>query len=82
MFKVYVTFKTGDRHLDTDWCDEKKLMQSLYRLIHGPVARLNIIKEIRVVDQDDYTIFLSQEGKQIFPAILTQPQDNNHIIQN
>ena len=82
MFKVYVTFKTGDRHLDTDWWDEKKLMQSLYRLIHGPVARLNIIKEIRVVDQDDYTIFLSQEGKQIFPAILTQPQDNNHIIQN
>jgi len=80
MFKVYVTFKTGDRHLDTDWCDEKKLMQSLYRLIHGPVARLNIVEEIRVVDQDDYIVFLSQQGKQIFPHI---PQkENNHVIQN
>jgi hypothetical protein len=47
MFRVYVTFKTGDRHLDTEWCDDKKMIQSLYRLIHGPVARLNIIKEIR-----------------------------------
>ena len=82
MFRVYVTFKTGDRHLDTEWCDDKKMIQSLYRLIHGPVARLHVIKEIRVVDQDDYTIFLSQEGKQIFPAILTQPQDNNQILQN
>lgn len=81
MFRVYVTFNTGDRHLDTDWCDDKKMIQSLYRLIHGPVSHMNIIKEIRVVDQDDCTIFLSQEGKQIFPAILTQPQDDN-IIQN
>jgi len=80
MFKVYVTFKTGDRHLDTDWCDEKKLMQSLYRLIHGPVARLNIIKEIRVVDQDDCIVFLSQLGKQIFPHI--PQQENNHVVQN
>ncbi len=81
MFRVYVTFNTGDRHLDTDWCDDKKMIQSLYRLIHGPVSHMNIIKEIRVVDQDDCTIFLSQEGKQIFPAILTHPQDDN-IIQN
>ena len=80
MFRVYVTFKTGDRHLDTDWCDDKKMIQSLYRLIHGPVARMNVIKEIRVVDQDDYTIFLSQEGKQIFPHI--PQQENNHVIQN
>ena len=81
MFKVYVTFKTGDRHLDTDWCDDKKMIQSLYRLIHGPVSHMNIIKEIRVVDHDDCTIFLSQEGKQIFPAIQ-QPQEHNHVIQN
>ena len=80
MFRVYVTFKTGDRHIDTDWCDDKKLIQSLYRLIHGPVAHMGIIKEIRVVDQDDYIIFLSQSGKQVFPPI---PQsENNHVVQN
>ena len=77
MFRVYVTFKTGDRHIDTDWCDDKKLIQSLYRLIHGPVAHMGIIKEIRVVDQDDCIIFLSQSGKQIFPQIPQSENDNN-----
>ena len=69
MFRVYVTFNTGDQHIDTDWCDDKEMIQSLYRLIHGPVGRLNIIKEILVVDQGDCTVFLSQEGKQVFPDI-------------
>ncbi len=78
MFRVYVTFNTGDQHLDTDWCDDKKLIQSLYRLIHGPVARLNIIREIRVVDQGDNTVFLSQLGKQIFPPI--PQQEHNHVV--
>ncbi len=80
MYRVYVTFNTGDQHLDTDWCDDKQMIQSLYRLIHGPVARIGIIKEIRVVDQDDYIIFLSQSGKQVFPSI--QQSENNHVIQN
>ena len=80
MFRVYVTFNTGYRHLDTDWCGQEQLLQSLNRLCHGPVAHMGIIKEIRVVDQDDYTIFLSQSGKIVFPTI---PQsENNHVVQN
>ena len=80
MYRVYVTFNTGDQHLDTDWCGQEQLLQSLKRLCHGPVAHMGIIKEIRVVDQDDYIIFLSQSGKQGFPPI---PQsENNHVVQN
>ena len=66
-FRVWITFNTGESHLDTDWCDQDTLMSSLRRLLHGPVARMNIITEIKVVDLNDCTVFLVQNGEQIFP---------------
>ena len=57
-FRIYITFETGDQHLDTDWCNQDTLMSSLRRLLHGPVARMNIITEIKVVDLNDCTVFL------------------------
>ena len=69
-FRIYITFETGDQHLDTDWCNQDTLMSSLQRLLHGPVSKMNIISEIKVVDLDDYIVFLVQGGKQIFPATI------------
>lgn len=68
MFKVYVTFNTGDTHLDTDWCDQDTLMSSLRRLLHGPVSRMGIITEIKVVDTGDCIVYMVQDGKQVFPT--------------
>ena len=67
-FRVYITFNTGDQHLDTDWCDQDTLMSSLRRLLHGPVSQMGIITEIRVIDMSDSIVFLVQDGEQVFPA--------------
>ena len=68
IFRVYITFDTGDSHLDTDWCSQDELMSSLSRLLHGPVSKMNIIKEIKVVDATDSIVYMVQDGKQVFPA--------------
>ena len=69
-FRVYITFDTGDQHLDTDWCDEKTLHKSMYRLRHGPISKMGILKEIRVIDDSDCTIFLVQDNKIVYPVIV------------
>lgn len=67
-FKVLIKFKGSDeQHLDTDWCDVEKLQDSLRRLLHGPAAAMGIISEILVIDSGDSTVFLVQDGKQIWP---------------
>lgn len=66
-FKIYITFNTGDTHVDTDWCDQETLMSSLRRLLHGPISRMNVLTEIKVVDLSDCTVFLVQDGKQVWP---------------
>jgi len=68
-YRIYITFDTGDRHLDTDWCNEQTLLRSLGRLRHGPISKMGVLKEIRVVDTDDCTVFLVQDDKVIFPQI-------------
>ena len=66
-FKIYITFNTGDTHVDTDWCDQETLMSSLRRLLHGPISRMNVLTEIKVVDLSDCIVFLVQDGKQVWP---------------
>ena len=44
-------------------------MSSLRRLLHGPVAKMGIITEIRVVDMSDSIVFLIQDGAQVFPEV-------------
>lgn len=66
-FRVWITFETGDSHLDTDWCDQTTLLSSLRRLLHGPVAQTGVITEIKVVDMSDSIVYLVQNGKQIWP---------------
>ena len=39
-FRIYITFDTGDQHLDTDWCDEQTLYRSIHRLRHGPISKM------------------------------------------
>lgn len=67
-FKIYITFNTGDTHVDTDWCNQETLLSSLRRLLHGPIARMNVLAEIKVIDTMDCTVFLVQNGKQVWPA--------------
>jgi hypothetical protein len=68
-FRIWITFETGDSHLDTDWCGQEQLLSSLQRLLHGPAARMGIITEIKVVDTMDCIVFLVQNGEQVFPEV-------------
>ncbi len=68
-YRVWITFNTGDRHLDTDWCDVTELQDSLRRLIHGPISKLHVISEIRVIDMSDCTVYLIQDDRQVFPEV-------------
>jgi|TARA_R100000081_G_C4734347_1_gene125209 hypothetical protein len=68
-FRIWISFETGDTHLDTDWCGQEQLLSSLQRLLHGPAARMGIITEIKVVDTMDCIVFLVQNGKQVFPEV-------------
>ena len=67
-YRIYITFDTGDRHLDTDWCVEQTLLRSLGRLRHGPISKMGVLKEIRVVDEGDYIVFLTQDDEVVYPV--------------
>tara|TARA_Y100000310_G_scaffold282952_1_gene304590 strand:- start:137 stop:436 length:300 start_codon:yes stop_codon:yes gene_type:complete len=41
---------------------------AMQRLTKGPAAVAGMIKEVQVVDQDDFTCFLWKEGKVVFPT--------------
>ena len=69
-FRIYITFNTGHQHLDTDWCDEETLHKSMHRLRHGPVSKMGILKEIRVIDDSDCLIFLVQDNKIVYPVVV------------
>jgi hypothetical protein len=68
-FRIWITFENGHRHLDTDWEHQTVILDSLRRLVHGPVAAMGIIKEIKVVDMLDCTVYLIQNGNQVFPEV-------------
>ena len=67
-YRIYITFDTGNRHLDTDWCDATQVFKSMERLRYGPISKMNVIKEIRVIDSDDYIAFLVKDGEVIYPS--------------
>ena len=68
-FRIWITFENGHRHLDTDWEHQTVILDSLRRLVHGPVAAMGIIKEIKVVDMSDCIVYLIQNGTQVFPEV-------------
>ena len=73
-FRVWITFENDHRILDTDWSTAEHVLSSLQRLMHGPAAKLGIISEIRVVDMSDSSVFLMQDGKQVFPESAGAPR--------
>jgi hypothetical protein len=73
-FRIYVTFNTGDRHLDTDWCESQKLLEAMERLRCGPAAQAGLLKEVRVVDNEDCIVFLVQNGRVVYPTVIDVSQ--------
>jgi len=66
-FQVWITFTNGDIFMDKDWCGIEEVKGALVRCIRGP-GRL-LIKEVKVIDSSDHTVFLRRDGIQVWPEV-------------
>jgi len=64
-FKVLVKFSNDDVMVEDHNLDS--LESALSRLTRGPAAMGGLIKEVKVVDNLDCTVFLAQDNKVVFP---------------
>ena len=71
-FKVYITFKTGDTHVEDQPLDN--LRSTIQRLTTGPAAMMGMISEVKVVDTLDCIVFHSKDNKVLFPPELAKEQ--------
>jgi len=65
-FTTHITFTTGDTHKE-DPITEEKLGSTITRLLRGPAAQMGMIKEFRIVDSMDCTVFLVRDNNVVFP---------------
>lgn len=65
-FKTYITFEDGSYHCEHT--AETDVSSTIMRLLRGPAAKMGMIKEFRIVDATDCTVFLAQDNKIIFPT--------------
>ena len=71
-FTTHITFTSGDSHKEEPVTGDK-IGSTITRLLRGPAAQMGIIKEVRIVDSGDCTVFLAQAPNR-FEAIA------NHIV--
>jgi len=71
-FTTHITFWDAGSHKE-DPVTSDKLPSTITRLLRGPAAQMGIIKEVRIVDSGDCTVFLAQAPNR-FEAIA------NHIV--
>jgi hypothetical protein len=64
-FRVWITFTNGDTFMDKDWCGIDAVQSALTRCIKGPGR--SFIKEVKVVDMHDCTVFLHRDGVTVWP---------------
>ena len=73
-FTTHITFTSGDTHRE-DPITADKLGSTITRLVQGPAAQMGIIKEVRIVDGWDCTVFLARtESPLRLPRIIFPPQ--------
>ena len=78
-FTTHITFTSGDSHKEEPVTGDK-IGSTITRLLRGPAAMMGIIKEVRIVDSGDCTVFLAQAPNRfeaIANHIVFQPQNNS-----
>lgn len=69
LFSVYWTDPKGTNHRERDWMTAKEAVALTHSLTTRPAARMGVIREIKIVDQLDFTVFLWRNGEGvIFPS--------------
>ena len=67
LFTTHITFASGDTHKEEP-VKKSVLFKTITRLLKGPAAQLGMIKEVKIVDQMDCTVFLARDNKVLFPT--------------
>ena len=65
-FTTHITFSSGDTHKESPITSEK-LSSTISRLLRGPAAAAGMIKEVKIVDGWDCTVFLARDNQIVFP---------------
>ena len=65
-FKTHVKFE--DHSTVVEDTPEDKIQDTIMRLLRGPAAQLGMIKEVRIVDTWDNTVFLARDNNVVFPS--------------
>ena len=67
-FHTYVTFVSGDTN--KEHTEEAKLGSTITRLLRGPAAQMDIIKEVKIVEvATDSIVFLTRDNIVVFPPL-------------
>jgi hypothetical protein len=65
-FTTYILFENGVPFREET--PEDQVKDTIMRLLRGPAAQAGMIKEFRIVDQMDNTVFLARDNEIIFPT--------------
>jgi|LWDU01.1.fsa_nt_gi hypothetical protein len=76
-FVTYITFTSGDTHRE-DTSDDQ-IESTVKRLLRGPAAQMGMIKEVKIVDMMDCTVFLARDNQILFPPQNPCKSDANVI---
>jgi hypothetical protein len=66
-FSVFWMDPDGNVHKEREWVGAKEAVQFAHNMTTRPAARIGIIKRIIITDADDFTCFMWEDGKIIYP---------------
>ena len=67
-FNVYWTDNSGNQHREKTRVLYPEAREAILRLTQGPSNTLGIVTSVLLTDMNDFTCFLWEEGKVIFPT--------------
>ena len=68
-FSLYWWDNAGKQHLELQCVPaDEEFTSTLTRLTQGPAATMGVVTKVKVTDNSDYTNFLWENGKLIYPT--------------
>jgi hypothetical protein len=68
-FSVYWFDPDGNTHKEREWIGAKEAVQFAHSLTSRPAAKIGVIKRVVITDADDFTCFMWEDGKVIYPKV-------------
>jgi hypothetical protein len=72
-FSVYWTDPDGNNHKELAFVSARDAVEKAHSLSTRPAAKIGVIQKIIITDASDFTCFLWQDGKVVYPNQDTLP---------